>query len=164
MRIAIPQDSERFGAVLIHSVQQVWELDASLKQKKEKPTESDVICRISYEELHDIEQQMAIVVPMQGERIKLVEGVLCGIPNHCLVIIASNSGAESHPAWYHNLISKSVATIEVGVDQFNVYPSIAQEPERTHLYDKMVEMMPIFEKYRRETTREIPVILLTPVK
>lgn len=80
------------------------------------------------------------------------------------VIIASNSGAESHPAWYHNLISKSVATIEVGADQFNVYPSIAQEPERTHLYDKMVEMMPIFEKYRRETIREIPVILLTPVK
>lgn len=95
MRIAIPQDSERFGAVLIHSVQQVWELDANLKQKKENPTESDVIRRISYEELHDIEQQMAIVVPMQGERIKLVEGVLCGIPNNCLVIIASNS--SRHP-------------------------------------------------------------------
>ena len=80
------------------------------------------------------------------------------------VIIASNSGTESHPVWYHNLISKSVATIEVGADQFKVCPSIAQEPERTHLYDKMVKMMPVFEKYRRETKREIPVILLTPVK
>ena len=80
------------------------------------------------------------------------------------VIIASNSGAENHPAWYHNLISNSVATIEVGADQFKVYASIAQEPERTHLYDKMVKMMPVFEKYCRETKREIPVILLTPVK
>ncbi|MBP7998180.1 MAG: mannosyl-3-phosphoglycerate synthase [Chloroflexi bacterium] len=95
MRIAIPQDTERFGAVLIHSVQHVWELDASLKQKKDIRNDSDIIRRISYEELNDIEQQMAIVVPMRGERIKLVEGVLCGIPNHCLVIIASNS--PRHP-------------------------------------------------------------------
>ena len=95
MRIAIPQDTERFGAVLIHSVQHVWELDASLKQKKDIRNDSDIIRRISYEELNDIEQQMAIVVPMRGERIKLVEGVLCGIPNQCLVIVASNS--PRHP-------------------------------------------------------------------
>jgi len=95
MRIAIPQDSERFGAVLIHGVQHVWELDASLKRKKETLSDSEIIRRISYEELHDIEQQMAVVVPMRGERIKLVEGVLCGIPNNCLVIIASNS--SRHP-------------------------------------------------------------------
>lgn len=95
MRIAIPQDTERFGAVLIHGVQNVWELDASLKRKKEIVNDSEIIRRISYEELHDIEQQMAIVVPMRGERIKLVEGVLSGIPNGCLVIIASNS--SRHP-------------------------------------------------------------------
>jgi mannosyl-3-phosphoglycerate synthase len=95
MRIAIPQDTERFGAVLIHSVQNVWELDASLKKKKHIDNDSDIIRRISYEELHNVEQQMAIVIPMRGERIKLVEGVLSGIPNHCLVIIASNS--PRHP-------------------------------------------------------------------
>ncbi|MBE2198830.1 MAG: mannosyl-3-phosphoglycerate synthase [Anaerolinea sp.] len=95
MRIAIPQDTERFGAVLIHGVQHVWELDASLKQRKDAYDDSNVIRRISYEELHDIEQQMAVVVPMRGERIKLVEGVLSGIPNNCLVIIASNS--PRHP-------------------------------------------------------------------
>ncbi len=91
MRIEIPQESERFGAVLIHGAQNVFELDASLMSKKNRPPESDVIRRISYEELHDIEKQMAIVVPMRGERIKLVEGVMRGIPNHCLVIVASNS-------------------------------------------------------------------------
>jgi deazaflavin-dependent oxidoreductase (nitroreductase family) len=80
------------------------------------------------------------------------------------VIIASNSGAENHPAWYHNLIANPAATIEVGADQFHVTASIAQEPERTRLYNKMVAMMPIFEKYRREATRDIPVLLLTPVK
>lgn len=95
MRIEIPQDTERIGAVLIYGVQRVLELDSSLKSKKKTPPESDIIHRLSYEELHDIEQEMAIVVPMRGERIKLVEGVLCGIPNHCLVIVASNS--PRHP-------------------------------------------------------------------
>lgn len=95
MRIEIPKDTERFGAVLIYGVQNVLELDSSLKTPKNSLPDSDVIRRISYEELHDIESQMAIVVPMRGERIKLVEGVLCGIPNHCLVIVASNS--PRHP-------------------------------------------------------------------
>jgi mannosyl-3-phosphoglycerate synthase len=37
---------------------------------------------------------MAIIVPMRNERIKLVEGVLCGIPNQCLTIILSNSSRD----------------------------------------------------------------------
>lgn len=97
MRIGIPQDSERFGAVLIHGVQPVWELDAGLKRQKtakSDKTDTEIIRRISYEELHDVQQQMAVVVPMRGERIKLVEGVLAGIPNNCLVIIASNSSRD----------------------------------------------------------------------
>jgi len=40
---------------------------------------------------------------------------------------------------------------------------VAEEPERTRLYNKMVEVMPGFDEYRRKTTRVIPVILLTPI-
>lgn len=95
MRIAIPQETERFGAVLIHGVQHVWELDAGLKRRQDAASDSSTIRRISYEELHGIEEDMAIVVPMRNERIKLVEGVLCGIPNNCLIIVVSNS--PRHP-------------------------------------------------------------------
>jgi hypothetical protein len=38
------------------------------------------------------------------------------------------------------------------------------EPERTRLYDRMVEMMPGFAEYRQKTTRAIPVIILTRLK
>jgi mannosyl-3-phosphoglycerate synthase len=95
MRIEIPRDTERFGAVLIHGVQNVLELDSSLTNQPEDAPASDIIQRISADELNQIASQMAIVVPMRGERIKLVEGVLCGIPNNCLVIVASNS--SRHP-------------------------------------------------------------------
>ncbi|MCA9976217.1 MAG: mannosyl-3-phosphoglycerate synthase [Anaerolineales bacterium] len=95
MRIEIPRESERFGAVSIHSVQKVLELDAGLQFQQNEAQTSQIIRRISYQQLHGIEKEMAVVVPMRGERIKLVQGVLCGIPNHCLVIIMSNS--SRHP-------------------------------------------------------------------
>jgi mannosyl-3-phosphoglycerate synthase len=34
---------------------------------------------------------MAIVIPIKGERLRLLEGVLAGVPHDCLVIIVSNS-------------------------------------------------------------------------
>ncbi len=91
MKIAIPHETERFGAVLIHNVQKVYELDAGLGWSSQDLADDSVIQRIPYDALSQIEKQMAVVVPMRGERIKLVEGVLCGIPNHCLTIILSNS-------------------------------------------------------------------------
>ena len=81
----------------------------------------------------------------------------------CFAIIASNSGAANHPAWYHNLLANPLATIEVGTDLFQAQARIAEEPERTRLYDKMAEMMPAFDLYRREATREIPVVVLERV-
>lgn len=94
MRIEIPNDTERFGAVLIHGVQRVFELDAGLLSPPEQADTRSTLQRISYETLHDIEKEMAIVVPMRNERIKLVQGVLTGIPHHCLIIIVSNSPRE----------------------------------------------------------------------
>ncbi len=81
-----------------------------------------------------------------------------------LVIIASKGGAPSNPDWYYNLLAHPLVTVEVGTEQFRVRAAVTSEPERTRLYDKMVEMMPSFAEYREKTTRVIPVITLTPVK
>ena len=50
-----------------------------------------VIEQIPYERLHEIEKDLAIVIPVKNERLRLLEGVLCGIPHACLPIILSNS-------------------------------------------------------------------------
>jgi deazaflavin-dependent oxidoreductase (nitroreductase family) len=81
-----------------------------------------------------------------------------------LVIIASKGGAPTSPDWYHNLLAHPLVTVEVGTEQFQVLATISAEPERTRLYDKMVEAMPGFAEYRQKTTRVIPVILLTREK
>lgn len=80
------------------------------------------------------------------------------------IIIASKGGAPRNPSWYYNILANPLVTVEVGSETFPVLATVAEEPERTRLYDKMVEMMPRFDEYRHKTTREIPVIVLTPVQ
>jgi deazaflavin-dependent oxidoreductase (nitroreductase family) len=80
-----------------------------------------------------------------------------------LVIIASKGGAPTNPHWYYNLRAHPLVTVEVGKEQFQARAAIASEPERTRLYEKMVEMAPGFAEYQQKTTRVIPVITLTRV-
>lgn len=77
------------------------------------------------------------------------------------VIIASKGGAPTHPDWYFNILAQPLVTVEVGEDTFQARAAVASEPERTRLYDKMIEMMPGFAEYRQKTTRVIPVITLS---
>ncbi len=81
-----------------------------------------------------------------------------------LVIIASKGGAPTNPDWYYNILAHPLVTVEAGTEKFQARAAVASEPERTRLYDKMVEMMPGFDEYRRKTTRVIPVITLTRAK
>lgn len=80
------------------------------------------------------------------------------------VVIASKAGADTNPDWYYNVVANPQVTVEFGTETFQAHATVAEEPERTHLYDKMVEVMPGFGEYRLKTTRVIPVIVLTPVK
>jgi deazaflavin-dependent oxidoreductase (nitroreductase family) len=81
-----------------------------------------------------------------------------------LVVIASKGGAPSNPDWYRNLVANPLVTVEVGTEKFQARASVATEPDRTRLYQKMVSVMPGFAEYERKTTRVIPVIILTRVK
>ena len=81
-----------------------------------------------------------------------------------LVIIASKGGAPTNPDWYYNVVADPELTIEVGTEKFKVHATVSDEPERTRLYNKMVEMMPGFDDYRKKTMRKIPVIVLTRAK
>jgi len=81
-----------------------------------------------------------------------------------LVVIASKGGAPTNPSWYYNILANPLVTVEVGTEKFQAHATVTEEPERTRLYNKMVEMMPGFDDYRRKTARVIPVIVLTPAQ
>jgi deazaflavin-dependent oxidoreductase (nitroreductase family) len=76
------------------------------------------------------------------------------------VIIASNGGADHHPAWYHNLRATPEATVEVGTAKFQVKAQVTEGDERDRLYARMVEQAPGFAEYQAKTSRVIPVLAL----
>ncbi|MEU5865634.1 MULTISPECIES: nitroreductase family deazaflavin-dependent oxidoreductase [unclassified Nonomuraea] len=76
------------------------------------------------------------------------------------VIIASNAGADNHPAWYHNLRANPAATAEIGTETFEVKADFIEGDERDRLYARMVEIAPGFAEYEAKTSRRIPVVAL----
>lgn len=78
-----------------------------------------------------------------------------------VVIIASKAGAPTNPDWYHNLTANPEISVELGTEQFKARATVAAEPERTELYDKMAALNPGFAEYQRQTSRVIPVVVLT---
>ncbi|MGI5286934.1 nitroreductase family deazaflavin-dependent oxidoreductase [Nonomuraea polychroma] len=78
------------------------------------------------------------------------------------VVIASNAGADHHPAWYHNLRATPTATVEVGTETFEAKPVFIEGEERDRLYARMVAQAPGFAEYEAKTSRRIPVVALLP--
>jgi deazaflavin-dependent oxidoreductase (nitroreductase family) len=78
-----------------------------------------------------------------------------------LVIVASKGGAPTNPDWYYNVVANPEVGIEVGTEQFQAKATVATEPERTRLFEKMATVNPNFAEYKHKTDRVIPVIILT---
>ncbi|MFE3448511.1 nitroreductase family deazaflavin-dependent oxidoreductase [Nonomuraea sp. NPDC059194] len=77
-----------------------------------------------------------------------------------IVIIASNAGADNHPAWYHNLLAHPDATVELGTETFEATSEVIEGDDRDRLYAEMVAIAPTFADYEARTTRRIPVVAL----
>ena len=80
-----------------------------------------------------------------------------------IVVIASKAGAPTNPAWYHNLVAHPTATIELGTDRFQARARVATGDERERLFKQQAAQMPMFDEYRKKTTRQIPVIVFERV-
>jgi len=74
------------------------------------------------------------------------------------VVIASDNGAPSHPAWYRNLLADPNATVELGADTIPVRAATAPADAREHL----AAAVPWYRSQQELTTREIPLVILQP--
>jgi deazaflavin-dependent oxidoreductase (nitroreductase family) len=73
-----------------------------------------------------------------------------------LIVIASDNGAPAAPAWYHNLLARPIATVELGPEPFKVRARTAKPEER----DELAKAVPYLEQQQSLTTREIPIVVL----
>ena len=80
---------------------------------------------------------------------------------HRYIVTAGNAGSDRHPAWYHNLIANpDDITVEVGDETFKAVAVIADEPERSALYDLFAAAYPVLDDYQAQTNRQIPIVTL----
>lgn len=78
------------------------------------------------------------------------------------VIVASVGGAPKHPAWYLNLRDHPDATIQVGSRTLDVRAETVPAEERARLWTLMTRLYPGYDDYQAKTSREIPLVELTP--
>jgi F420H(2)-dependent quinone reductase len=78
------------------------------------------------------------------------------------IIMASAGGAPKHPVWWLNLQSNPQAKIQIGPRVIPITASLAEGEERERLWSIIAENYKNFVQYQKRTTREIPVIILTP--
>lgn len=78
------------------------------------------------------------------------------------VVVASNGGADRHPAWWLNLRQSPRATVQVGATVLPVTAHAADAAERARLWPKLTAANPFYARYELLTTRAIPVVILRP--
>ena len=77
------------------------------------------------------------------------------------VIIASNAGSPTHPAWYRNLKANPGVNIEVGSETFPVQAEELGGDVREALWPKLLAASPSLREYHAKTARQIPLFRLT---
>ena len=80
------------------------------------------------------------------------------------VITASNAGRDVHPAWFHNLRANPHVTIEIKDRQLEAEAEVAAPEKRRALWSQLISLSPWYANYAKKTTREIPLVILHPLK
>src|SRR3954451_19001931 len=75
-------------------------------------------------------------------------------------VFASKAGADSHPAWFHNLKAHPEARIEGGTETLDVTARGLEEEEREPIWTEQKKRYPGFADYETKTDRVIPVVML----
>lgn len=79
-----------------------------------------------------------------------------------LVVVASNGGADEHPAWFKNLLANPAAMAKTRTGERAVTARVADDAERERLWARLDAMYPSYKDYRAKTDRRIEIVILEP--
>jgi deazaflavin-dependent oxidoreductase (nitroreductase family) len=80
------------------------------------------------------------------------------------VVIGSNGGNLKHPSWYFNLLDQPQAKIQVGMARHLVMACLASGAERSALWEQLLKVWPAYANYQAGIQREIPIVVLKPIR
>jgi deazaflavin-dependent oxidoreductase (nitroreductase family) len=80
------------------------------------------------------------------------------------LIVASKGGSDTPPEWYLNLVANPQVELQVGPERFPAVARDATPEEKPRLWQIMTKIWPDYDRYQSATERQIPVIVLEPVR
>ena len=80
------------------------------------------------------------------------------------IIVASKGGAPQHPGWYRNLLANPEVEVQVGTAKIKARARTATGEERGRLWQEALKFWPPYADYQKKTEREIPVVVLDPIR
>jgi deazaflavin-dependent oxidoreductase (nitroreductase family) len=81
-----------------------------------------------------------------------------------IVTVASKGGMSHHPLWYRNLEAHPDVEVEIGATKQRMRARCANAEEKRAYWPKLVSMYADYAVYQTRTTRDIPVVILDPVR
>ena len=79
-----------------------------------------------------------------------------------VVIVASQGGMSTHPAWYFNLEANPACEVQIGNSKRRMRSRRATDDEKADYWPRLTSMYRDFDDYQARTERNIPVLILSP--
>jgi deazaflavin-dependent oxidoreductase (nitroreductase family) len=79
-----------------------------------------------------------------------------------VVVVASKGGMSKHPVWYWNLVANPNCEVEMDGRHHSMLARRVSTEEKAALWPRLCEMYPDYAGYQARTTRDIPVLRLSP--
>jgi deazaflavin-dependent oxidoreductase (nitroreductase family) len=107
-----------------------------------------------------------LLLTVKGRKTGKLHTVPLGCFDHKdgYVIVASNQGLPTDPAWYRNLQSNPRATVQLLDKVMQVTAETLAGAARRQAWQQVITTSPNYAGYEKRTSREIPLLLLRPVK
>src|ERR1700733_14246150 len=81
-----------------------------------------------------------------------------------IVIVASKGGADTHPGWYLNVLESKTIGVQIATQAFDATWREPEGEERNQVGAHMAHLFPPYLTYQQSTSRQIPLVMLTPVR
>jgi deazaflavin-dependent oxidoreductase (nitroreductase family) len=80
-----------------------------------------------------------------------------------MVVVATNDGGATHPAWYLNLVADPAAHVEVDGRGMDVRATELAGQDARSWWQRILARSPEYERYTRAAGRTFPIVRLAPV-
>ncbi|TFH18914.1 MAG: nitroreductase family deazaflavin-dependent oxidoreductase [Myxococcales bacterium] len=79
-----------------------------------------------------------------------------------IIIVASQGGMSTNPAWYLNLEANPACEVQIGNKKCRMRARRATDDEKADYWPRLTSMYRDFDDYQARTERNIPVVILSP--